>query len=263
MMVAVDGQKVHFTQVGGGDNVLLLHGWGADGQSLSLVAQHLARHLRVTVPDLPGFGKTSAPQTAWGTAEYAQFVRAFLGQLAIGRTHVIAHSFGGRIALYLAAKWPEGVGRLVLVDSAGIRLPRTARYYLTVGAFKALRNLFKLPLWGPLGSRVVDSMSRRLGSKDYREASGTMRGTLVRVVNEDLRHLLPSVTAPTLIIWGSDDAATPVENGQLMAKLVPQARLIIFPGAGHFSYLDRLPQFLRTLDSFLNLVVPEGVEGAR
>jgi pimeloyl-ACP methyl ester carboxylesterase len=78
-----------------------------------------------------------------------------------------------------------------------------------------------------------------------------MRGTLVRVVNEDLRHLLSSIAAPTLLVWGSDDTATPVGDAHVMEKLSPQARLIVYPGAGHFSYMDRLPQFLRTVDAFL------------
>lgn len=251
MMATVGERSVHFTQAGQGEDVLLLHGWGVDGKSLSPVAEHLALRWRVSVPDLPGFGGTPAPEAAWGTADYAELVRGLLDRLRIERAHVVAHSFGGRIALYLSAHWPERVGRLLLVDSAGLRPKRTLRFHLKVGTFKFLRGFLNLPVWGTLGTRAVDSWSRRFGSRDYQNASGAMRGTLVRVVNEDLRHLLPSIAAPTLLVWGGDDTATPVGDAHIMEKLIPRARLIVYPGAGHFSYLDRLPQFLRTLDGFL------------
>ena len=78
-----------------------------------------------------------------------------------------------------------------------------------------------------------------------------MRGTLVRVVNEDWRHLLPKIVAPTLLIWGEHDDATPVSDGQLMERLIPDAGLVIFAGAGHFSYADDYDRFARVVGHFL------------
>jgi pimeloyl-ACP methyl ester carboxylesterase len=251
MMATVGGKSVHFEQAGRGEDVLLLHGWGVDGKSLLPIARHLASRWRVSVPDLPGFGESPPPEAPWGTADYAELVRGFLDDLGIERAHLVAHSFGGRIALYLSAHWPERVGRLLLVDSAGLRPRRTLRFHLRVGTFKLARGFLRLPLWGIPGSRLVDSLAKRFGSRDYQSASGTMRGTLVRVVNEDLRHLLPSIVAPTLLVWGGDDTETPVRDAYVMEKLIPRSRLIVYPGAGHFSYLDRQPQFLRTLEAFL------------
>jgi pimeloyl-ACP methyl ester carboxylesterase len=78
-----------------------------------------------------------------------------------------------------------------------------------------------------------------------------MRGTLVRVVNEDWRHLLPRIQAPTLLIWGELDDATPVADGQIMERLIPDAGLVVFPGAGHFAYADDVDRFARVVGHFL------------
>ena len=77
--------------------------------------------------------------------------------------------------------------------------------------------------------------------------------TLVKVVNEDLQHLMPGVTAPTLLIWGTADDATPLSDAKIMEKLMPEAGLVTFEGAGHYSFLERRDQFLRVLASFMKI----------
>ena len=80
-----------------------------------------------------------------------------------------------------------------------------------------------------------------------------MRQTLVRVVNEDLQELMPNVKAPTLLIWGTADDATPLSDALIMEKLMPEAGLVKFEGAGHYSFLECAPQFGRVLASFMNI----------
>jgi pimeloyl-ACP methyl ester carboxylesterase len=103
---------------------------------------------------------------------------------------------------------------------------------------------------GPLAERLRGRWHRALGADDYANA-GPLRGTFVRVVNHDLRELLPSVQAPTLLLWGAADDATPLGDGETMARLIPDARLIAFPGAGHYSYLERTAETCTALDEFL------------
>ena len=135
-----------------------------------------------------------------------------------------------------------------MVDSAGIKPRRTAKYYLRVGLAK-IGKLFRR--CGKYGTLIADAVSVRAGSKDYQNA-GDMRATLVKVVNQDLRSLLPRITASTLLIWGEDDKDTPVSFGQIMEKEIPDAGLVVLKEAGHFSYLDQFPQFCRIVASFLN-----------
>jgi len=167
--------------------------------------------------------------------------------LGIVKADLIGHSFGGRIIISLAANFPEKVGKLILVDSAGIRPKRTARYYLRALMAKTGKRLSSLPLFG---KGLKDVIYSRIGSKDYREA-GNMRGTMVKVVNEDLTPLLAKIKAPTLLIWGEEDKETPISHARIMERQIEDAGLVILKGAGHFSYLDNLAQFCLIAANFL------------
>jgi pimeloyl-ACP methyl ester carboxylesterase len=203
--------------------------------------------------DLPGFGASDPPPAAWSSDEYAELVRTVLARLGVSRASFIGHSFGGKLSIVLAATHPDLVDRLVLVNSAGIRGKRDSWYYARVYGFKAGKRLLALPpLSGSLGAPLRRRFERRFGSDDYRQA-GTMRGTLVRVVNEDVRDLLPSIAAPTLLIWGELDDSTPVADGQIMERLIPDAGLVVFPGAGHFAYADDYDRFARVATNFLGI----------
>lgn len=245
----INNLNISYQVAGEGDVVLLLHGWGGEAASFQPVFEWLAQSHKVYALDLPGFGKSQLPPTAWDTSDYAQFVTAFLGKFDIPKVHLIGHSFGGRISIIISAEHPEKVDKLILVDSAGIKPRRTAKYYLRVGIAKVGKLIRRCGKYGVL---VANAMSARVGSKDYQNA-GDMRATLVKVVNQDLRALLPRITASTLLIWGEDDKDTPVSFGQIMEKEIPDAGLVVLKEAGHFSYLDKFPQFCRIVASFLKI----------
>jgi UDP-N-acetylmuramoyl-tripeptide--D-alanyl-D-alanine ligase len=249
----VNGMRTVFREDGPADGptVLVLHGWGASIAAVVSIQAALRGTHHTVALDLPGFGASDPPPVPWGGAEFAAHLRAFMRHRGITRASIIGHSHGGRTAIVLAATHPELVDKLVLVDSAGIRPARGAGYYARVYAFKAGRRLATAAArTGPLGAQAGRLLQARFGSTDYRQA-GSMRGTLVRVVNEDWRHLLPKIVAPTLLIWGEHDDATPVSDGQLMERLIPDAGLVIFPGAGHFSYADDYDRFARVVGHFL------------
>ena len=245
----INGLKIAYQVAGEGDVVLLLHGWGGEAASFQPVFEWIAHSHKVYALDLPGFGKSQVPPTAWNTSNYAQFVIAFLEKFRIPKAHFIGHSFGGRISIIVSAEYPEKVDKLILVDSAGIKPRRTTKYYFRVGLAKIGKSLRRC---GKYGTLIADAVSVRAGSKDYQNA-GDMRATLVKVVNQDLRSRLPRITAPTLLIWGEDDKDTPVSFGQIMEKEIPDAGLVVLKEAGHFSYLDQFPQFCRIVASFLNI----------
>ena len=98
----------------------------------------------------------------------------------------------------------------------------------------------------------IDAMRAKRGSSDYAQASPKMRAIMSKVVNEDLAPLLPSVKAPTLLIWGENDTATPLADAKKMNRLLPDSGLVSFPGCGHYSFLDNPGQFAAVLSSFLN-----------
>ncbi|HZO28882.1 MAG TPA: alpha/beta fold hydrolase [Chloroflexota bacterium] len=249
----VDGLRTVYREDGSLDAppLVILHGWGASIAAVATIQACFSPTHRTIALDLPGFGASDPPPDPWGAQEYASHLRAFLKQFGVTRASFIGHSHGGRVAIVLAATLPELVDRLVLVDSAGLRPKRSLGYYIRVYSYKASRRLLTLPgLSGPLGAPLRRQFETRVGSDDYRQA-GSMRGTLVRVVNEDWRHLLPKIAAPTLLIWGELDDATPVSDGQLMEQLIPDAGLVVFPGAGHFAYADDVGRFARVVGHFL------------
>jgi pimeloyl-ACP methyl ester carboxylesterase len=240
--------RVRCETAGDGPPVLVLHGWGGSIESVRAILNAIAPVATGYAVDLPGFGQSDPPPTAWGTMDYTQAVREVMEGLGLQTAAVIGHSFGGRVGIQLAATFPERVTKLVLVDSAGLRSRRTWKYYARVGLAKVGKAAERA--FGSAGARLRAQIVRRTASADYL-AAGELRGTLIRVVNEDLRDELPRITAPTLLIWGGADRDTPVADGKLMERLIPDAGLVVFESAGHYSYVDASHAFGRVVRHFL------------
>jgi len=245
----IDGIKVrHFTE-GEGPPVVVLHGWGASIETVASIVSGLAPVAEVHALDLPGFGRSDPPPLPWGVEDYSAFLARFLDELGIERAALIGHSNGGRVAISLAVTQPQRVGRIVLVDSAGIRPKRGFTYYRKVGLAKVAKHAARL--LGAPGRRLQQTLVGRSASADYAAASPTMRPTFVRLVNADLRDLMPKISSPTLLIWGERDTATPLSDARIMERLIPDAGLVVFQGAGHYSYLDEPHRFATIVRNFL------------
>ena len=210
----------------------------------------------MTVIDFPGHGKSGfPPEEGWTVDDYCTFTAAFIEQTGISGCDIIAHSFGGRVALYLAANEPQLVKRLVLTGCAGIKKPQTpeqqkrsARYQRLKGLYQSLSRV--APFKG-LSDRLLSELRQKYGSPDYNALSEDMKKTFVKVVNEDLSPLLPRVQASTLLVWGENDTETPLWMGQQMEKEIPDAGLVIFENDDHFAYLRQWPRFVRVVQAFL------------
>lgn len=189
--------------------------------------------------DFPGFGAEPEPREPWGVEEYTRWLEQRLE--GVERPILVGHSFGGRVAIVFASR--NATEKVVLVDAAGVRPRRGARYYIKVWSFKIFKRF--------ASRAAVEKWRGKAGSADYAAASATMRGTLSRVVNDDLRRFMPSISAPTLLIWGSADTATPVSDAKKMERLIPDAGLVVFEGAGHYSFLDQGARFNAILKKFV------------
>jgi pimeloyl-ACP methyl ester carboxylesterase len=246
----IDGLRVRHLREGTGPPVVVLHGWGASIETVASIVQALSGIAEVHALDLPGFGESQAPREAWGVDDYRRFLGSFMDAIGIARpAALIGHSNGGRVAIAMAAAEPERVSRMILVDSAGIRPKRGFTYYRKVGMAKVGKHAARR--LGAPGRRLRDALVGRAASADYAAAPPEMRATFVRLVNSDLRDLLPQVRVPTLLIWGEQDTATPVADAQLMERLIPDAGLVVFEGASHYSYLDQPARFARIARHFL------------
>jgi pimeloyl-ACP methyl ester carboxylesterase len=249
LFLNINNLNINYHVSGKGKNVILLHGWGTKISFFESVHQHLEKYFRVYSIDFPGFGQSDPPDEPWGTEEYTQVLRQFLNDLKIDNPILFGHSFGGKVAIHLAVT--EKVNKIILIDSAGIKAKRGFQYYLKVYSYKLSKKIAHLPFVKNYAASLVEVFKKKAGSEDYQNASGVMRATLVKVVNEDFRHLLPKIQVPTLLVWGENDEATPVSDGQLMEKLIPDAGLVILKNAGHFSYLEKRDEFLIIITNFL------------
>ncbi len=255
MWIKVANLRIWYEVWGQGTPLLLLHGWGGTGESFRPLSRTLGSNYRLLALDLPGFGRSSLPPTAWGSYDYARLVLQFLSKLGLERVHLLGHSFGGRIGLILGAHHPEVLQKLILVDSAGIKPPasiksQTIRMLKKSPLGRILKQSEEDPQQNKLFINLLEALRKHLGSNDYRQ-SGPLRPTLVKVVNEDLQPILPKISCSTLLIWGENDPVTPLEDARIMEAHIPKAKLVVLPGAGHFSYLDKFPEFSRNVAAFL------------
>lgn len=249
MTVEVQGRPVVYEDLSPenaahGPTVLFLHGWAAPAATYRLLLDHLSTYCRVLAPDLPGFGGTPEPESPWCVDDYVEWTIAFARALGLEKVVLMNHSFGGRISIKLLARrpLPFAVEKAVFMDAAGIRPKRGAKYYGKVYSYKLAKRLFP---------GYAKKKQGQVGSADYRNASPLMRQTMVRCINEDLTALLGDNPASTLLIWGELDTATPLGDGQLMEKHIPDAGLVVLPGAGHFAFAQQWGICQRALDSFL------------
>lgn len=254
----IEGIKLHYTVSGNPDGkpVVLMHGWGCNISTVASIETALKDGLKVISLDLPGHGKSSEPPLLpdgkpWGAQEHADCIISFLDSINVENPSIIGHSHGGRIGIAVAAK--KNIEKLVLVDAAGIRNPLPLKKRLRIQLYKKIRSLLHHIAGKKITESFVRAHTKRYGSKDYQNSSAVMKGVMSRCVNEDLRNLLPEIKAPTLLIWGEQDTATPLSDALLMEKMIPDAGLVTIKGAGHYSFLDNPRLFSSVLRSFFCL----------
>lgn len=244
MEIQIDGRRVRYIDEGQGPEVLLLHGWAAPAETYRRIIDLLSPRCRVVAPDLPGFGGSEEPETPWTVDDYVDFTLKFAAAVHITSPVLFGHSYGGRIIIKLLNRpdQPMKVKKAILMDAAGIKPKHGISYYVKVYSYKAVKHLMP---------QLAEKMRGKVGSTDYKNASPLMRKTMVLAINEDLTRYLKNIHVPTLLIWGENDTATPLSDGKLMEKEIPDAGLVVLKGAGHFSFLNQWGIFSRVLDSFI------------
>ncbi|MBM3814060.1 MAG: alpha/beta hydrolase [Acidimicrobiia bacterium] len=243
----INGVRIRYQEAGQGGEVLLLHGWGARLETFHPLFQALSHGFRTVALDLPGHGESAVPPEPWHVSDFLGCVLAFMDRRNLEKPHIVAHSFGGRITIKLAALHPERAGRLLLTAAAGVPPRQSLRTRIrrmagsTAGKLQRFART-RLPASEPLVRAFNARLLPRLASRDYLNA-GAMRETLIHIVTEDLTAHLPRVQSPALLVWGDQDRDTPLECGRTMARLIPESELVVLEGAGHFPFLDQANKF--------------------
>lgn len=242
-LAAKSDVRVRYRRGGTGEPVLILHGWGASIEAVHLIVDDLANGFDAIALDFPGHGQSSAPSDPWTVSDFRDMVLQFLDKLGIERTDIVAHSFGGRVAIKLAAEFPQRVGRMVFTGAAGVPPERTAGQKARMALAKMGKQAKGMLGDGALSKWMETRWVNAVASADYAKASGAMRATLVNVIGEDLTPFMPKVRAKTLLIWGSEDKDTPLSSGRAMARLIPGSELVVLEGGGHFAYAEQFSKF--------------------
>ena len=256
----------------GGRPVLLLHGWGSSAALMAAAGRPLAeapdgpdggRAMRVHALDLPGHGRTPPPPRlpsgeAWGVPEYAALVAHYIRENGLAPVPVVGHSNGGRIALTMASDEATAglISKLVLVSPSGVTPPRSAGYHARRAYVALLKAPFRLVPAGPRRERGLAWLRttvywRLVSSGDYAQASDAMRETFVKTVNHHVDGRLGQIRVPTLVLWGDADTAVVRAQVDALARGIPDAGLLVLPGAGHYGYLDAPDTYAAAVGHFL------------
>jgi len=221
--------------------LVILHGWQSSKEKWQKVKEAFEKEeLEIIAPDLPGFKKANQLKLPWNLDNYVNWLKDFCDRFP-EPFFLLGHSFGGRIAIKFAVKYPEKLKGLILVSAAGIRKGKPLISKI-VPLFKKFSFLPGYYFFRKVFYKFV------LRKTDYLEAKGTMKETFKKVIAEDLTSYLSKIKIPTLILWGQKDKITPLNNAYLMNKEIPVSTLEIIPGAGHeinLTHPEELVKFIR------------------
>ena len=231
---------MYFQQWGNGEPIVYLHGWGCDGSIFNSVVERLPDYANYVV-DFPGFGKSEMPPTSgWTVMDYAEKLREFLSEQQLTGVTIVGHSFGCRVALVLAASYPELVSRMLLVAPAGLRKFSLSRWWKV---FK-----YKLSRW--LRRLIHKQPVLRHASDDYANCPAPLKATFVKVINADLSRYARRIKCPVIIVNGRDDTATPLTHAKRLNKLIAGSHLVAIDG-DHFAFFRAPVAFAKTIQNFV------------
>ncbi|MGH7240394.1 MAG: alpha/beta fold hydrolase, partial [Candidatus Saccharimonadales bacterium] len=212
--ITVKNLAVHYKIFGAGRPLLILHGWQSSSERWTAVAEILAKKdVCVIVPDLPGFGKSAKPETAWSMDDYVEWLRKFTEKVPeLQNTFALAgHSFGGALAAKFSIKYRQPVGQLFLI-SAAVRRERTLGKKLLGTVAKAGKPLAGIPL---ARKAFYKFLVRR---SDYLYQQDIMKDTYLKVIADDLSYKISFLKVPVVLIWGDKDESTPVAEAEFIRK---------------------------------------------
>lgn len=274
--VRIHGEEIAYRRGGQGPVLLLLHGIAGSSGTWIAAMRLLASEYTVLAPDFLGHGKSAKPLGDYSLGNHASGVRDFLQKLDIERVTVVGQSFGGGVALQFAYQFPELCERLVLVDAGG--LGREVSLLLRLVTLPAVEYVMPVLFpgfirdWGDpvvkfLGDRGMRNaraveMWRAYRSLTEQENRQAFVRTMRAVIDPGgqsvsaLSRLYLAAHMPTLIVWGDQDKIIPVSHAYQAHQAIPESRLEIMAGVGHFPHAEEPVRFVEILRDFLNTTQP-------
>ena len=274
--VRLHGEDVAYRRGGQGPVLLLLHGIAGSSGTWIPAMRLLQRDYTVLAPDFLGHGRSAKPEGDYSLGNQASAIRDLLHVLGIERVTAVGQSFGGGVALQFAYQFPERCERLVLVDAGG--LGREVSWMLRLLTMPAAEYVMPV-LFPAVARRWGDPVVKFLGDRGLRHARGvemwrsyrsltdpTTRRAFARTMRAVIEPRGQSVSAmsrlylaahmPTLIVWGDHDKIIPVTHAYQAHEAIPNSRLELMAGVGHFPHVEEPDRFVEILTDFLSTTDP-------
>lgn len=260
--VNVDGLTLHYYEGGPADapTLLMIHGFGANRDNWLRFARYF-KDYRVIALDLPGFGESSKPDIDYDVASQTERVHAFAKTLGLTRLHLIGNSMGGHIAALYAARHPEQVLSVALLDNAGVTSPRKSEMFtmiergepnpLVVRRAEDFDALMRFVFVNP--PPLPESLKRHFAEQSM--ANQAIYDKIFRQLREryvPLEPELPKIQVPTLLLWGEQDRVLDVYSIEVMKPLLKQPSVVIMPDCGHAPMIERPEETARHYQAFLD-----------
>lgn len=245
----VGEDTIHAAEGGAGPPLLLLHGLAGSSRWWGHNLDGLAKHFRVYAPDMLGFG-LSRSREFFDLHRAADELVRWMTQIGLHRAHVVGHSMGGFVAIDLAARYPEFVDRLVLV-SAAVNVV-DAKPQPNLRQFKPSMCQFK-PNISQLTSRLRGLGTLPLLLSDLGRCSPrTILAATQALMRTKVQERLQCIKAPTMVLWGDQDAMVPIAQGYALAQQLPCEEMVTIEDAGHHPMWDQPEIFNTELTNFLS-----------
>lgn len=251
MYFNINDFTLYYEKYGTGEKeIVILPGWGETRKTFDYMISYLKQDYTIYIVDYPGFGNSPFPNRDLTIYDYTNLIIDFLNTNGIYNPIIIAHSFGGRIAITMNGYLQHKIQKMILIGSAGIKPRKTLYQKLRQLTYKFLKKCSRL-LPKKKRKKYLANLLNIFGSSDFKELDKNQRNTFIKIVNEDLTKYLKKISCPTLLIWGEYDTATPVKDGVKMQNEIKDSGLIILKGRSHFCYLEERDRVNSIILAFL------------
>lgn len=254
--VETNGLTIAYQRGGEGPPLVLAHGAAEDGRIWAPQLADLSDEFTVLAWDEPGTGGSSDLPHDFALADIADVLAAVLDTLGLGPAHLAGLSWGGTVLLELYRRHPEHVATLIMIDTyAGWKgsLPADEVRARVAGARKMLsvRDEEVDPTFpGLFASDPPPHVVLLLAAIAASVRPDTLRTELTIMAQADLSALLPQIAVPTLLIWGRDDARSPLSVAHRFHEAIPDSTLVVIDDAGHLSHLEQPEQVNNAIRQF-------------
>ena len=253
----VNGLRIAYQRAGSGPPLVLLHGFISDSRVWRPQIEDLSRDFDVIAWDCPGCGESSDPPEDCTMAQFAGCLAGLLDHAGVASAHLLGLSWGGTLIMEFHRRYPHRVRSAILAATYAGWTGSLGREAAEQRLARSLRDSERpadewVPQWVP---HAFSATAPKRLLNEYANIMSDFHPSgfraMSRAVTPDFRDALPRMNAPALLIWGDDDRRSPLSNAEMMCDSIPEASLVVIPGAGHIVNMERSERFNTEVRRFI------------